>query len=173
VPHAWARLTIRSSGPLRASCGILMRLAVTTLELERFEMSDAKTEASLSESKGRVTGIGGVLFKAKDNKALAAWYRDILGVPVQSWGGAVFHLDEAGRPPAVAWNAFAETTDHFSPSSSAFMINYVVDDMDALLDRAKAAGVVVLKLDDQDTYGRFAWILDPEGNKVELWEPKR
>ena len=127
----------------------------------------------MSDLKGRVTGVGGVMFKAKDNKSLTAWYRDVLGVPVQSWGGAAFDMDDANRPPAVAWNAFAESTDHFMPSTSAYMINYVVDDMDALIKRVKSTGVAVLKQEDQDTYGRFAWILDPEGNKVELWEPKR
>ncbi len=134
---------------------------------------DSKAKSGLTASKGKVTGVGGVLFKAKDDKALSAWYRDTLGVPVQSWGGAVFRAEEPGAPTAVAWNAFPESTDHFSPSNGTFMINYVVDDMDALLDRLKAAGVEVLKHDDQDTYGRFAWILDLEGNKVELWQPKR
>ena len=122
---------------------------------------------------GHITGIGGVFFKAKDPKALAAWYRDVLGLPLQPWGGAALRYDAPGHPPAAAWSAFAASSNYFSPSTSDFMIDYAVDDMDALLARLKDKGVAILKRSDDDQSGRFAWILDPEGNKVELWEPKR
>ncbi|PXV53266.1 hypothetical protein SAMN04487785_11866 [Dyella jiangningensis] len=122
---------------------------------------------------GHVTGVGGIFFKAKDPKALAAWYRDVLGLPVEAWGGAALHYDAPKHPPVLAWNAFPATTKYFAPSESGLMINYAVDDMDALLARLKAKNVTVIKRDDKDPNGRFAWILDPEGNKVELWEPKR
>jgi len=121
---------------------------------------------------GHVTGIGGVFFKAKDPKALAAWYRDTLGLPVQPWGGAALHYDAPGHPPAAAWSAFAASSSYFAPSTGDFMIDYAVDDLDALLKRLHDKGVAILKQSD-DANGRFAWILDPEGNKVELWEPKR
>lgn len=121
---------------------------------------------------GHVTGVGGVFFKAKDPKALAAWYRDVLGLPVQSWGGAALRYDAPGHPPKLAWSTFAATTDHFAPSTSAFMINYAVDDMDAMVARLNEKNVAILKRDDSDPFGRFAWILDPEGNKIELWQPK-
>ena len=123
------------------------------------------------QAEGRITGIGGVFFKAKDPKALAAWYRDVLGMPVQSWGGAALKYDAPGHPPAAAWMLFPENTDHFAPSKAEFSINYAVEGMDALLARLKSKGVEILK-QDSDDFGRFAWILDPEGNKVELWEPK-
>ena len=126
-----------------------------------------------AEPAGHITGIGGVFFKAKDPKALAAWYRDALGLPLEAWGGAALRLDAAGHPPAAAWNAFPDTTKYFAPSTTDFMIDYAVDDLDAILARATAKGVVVLKRADGDPSGRFAWILDPEGNKVELWEPRR
>ena len=122
---------------------------------------------------GHVTGIGGVFFKAKDPKALAAWYRDVLGMPVQAWGGAALHYDATRHPPAAAWSAFAASSNYFAPSASDFMVNYVVDDLDALVKRLREKDVAVLKQVDDDANGRFAWILDPEGNKVELWEPKR
>ena len=125
-----------------------------------------------AEPAGHVTGIGGVFFKAKDPKALAAWYRDVLGLPLEAWGGAALRLDAAGHPPAAAWSAFPDTTKYFAPSTTDFMIDYAVDDLDAILARATGKGVVVLKRADGDPSGRFAWILDPEGNKVELWEPK-
>jgi predicted enzyme related to lactoylglutathione lyase len=121
---------------------------------------------------GHVTGIGGVFFKAKDPKALAAWYRDVLGLPLQPWGGAALRYDAPGHPPAAAWSAFAASSNYFAPSTSGFMIDYAVDDMDALVARLNAKGVAVLKRSDDDQSGRFAWILDPEGNKVELWEPR-
>ena len=122
---------------------------------------------------GHITGVGGIFFKAKDPKALAAWYRDVLGMPVEAWGGAALRYDAPKHPPALAWNPFPATTKYFAPSTSNLMIDYAVDDMDALLARLRSKGVKVLKRDDSDANGRFAWILDPEGNKVELWEPKR
>jgi catechol 2,3-dioxygenase-like lactoylglutathione lyase family enzyme len=129
-------------------------------------------EAAPAEPPGHITGVGGVFFKAKDPKALAAWYRDVLGLPLEKWGGAALRYDAPGHPPALAWNAFPATTSYFAPSTGDFMINYAVDDMDALLARLREKGVTILKRDD-DANGSFAWILDPEGNKIELWEPKR
>ena len=122
---------------------------------------------------GHITGIGGVFFKARDPKTLAAWYRDVLGLPLQPWGGAALRYDAPGHPPAAAWSAFAASTAYFAPSTAPFMIDYAVDDLDAMLARLHAKGVEPLKRSDDDTSGKFAWILDPEGNKVELWEPKR
>ena len=121
---------------------------------------------------GHITGVGGVFFKAKDPKALAAWYRDVLGLPLEAWGGAALRYDAPKHPPALAWNAFPASTKYFAPSTGDFMINYAVDDMDAILARLRTKGVEILKRED-DANGRFAWILDPEGNKIELWEPKR
>lgn len=128
-------------------------------------------ESVSAEPAGRITGVGGVFFKAKDPKALAAWYRDVLGLPLEAWGGAALRYDAPKHPPALIWNAFPASTDYFAPSTADFMINYAVDDMDAFLSRLRAKGVAILKRDD-DPNGRFAWILDPEGNKIELWEPK-
>ena len=130
-------------------------------------------ESESAEPAGHITGIGGVFFKAKDPKALAAWYRDVLGLPLEAWGGAALRYDAPKHPPALIWNAFPASTSYFAPSTGEFMINYAVDDMDALLARLGAKGVTILKRDDADANGRFAWILDPEGNKIELWEPKR
>ncbi|WP_083748980.1 VOC family protein [Pelomonas sp. KK5] len=129
-------------------------------------------QAADSTGAGHITGVGGIFFKAKDPKALAAWYRDVLGLPVQPWGGAILRYEAPQHPPALAWNAFPAGTKYFAPSDSAFMINYAVDDMDAMLARLEAKGVAVLKRSDDDANGRFAWVLDPEGNKVELWQPK-
>ena len=128
-------------------------------------------EISSAEPAGRITGVGGLFFKAKDPKALAAWYRDVLGLPLESWGGAALKYDAPNHPPALIWSTFPASTDYFAPSTGSFMINYAVDDMEAFLARLQAKGVGILKRAD-DENGRFAWILDPEGNKIELWEPK-
>lgn len=128
-------------------------------------------EAAPAEPTGHITGVGGVFFKAKDPKALVAWYRDVLGLPLEAWGGAALRYDAPNHPPAMAWSVFPASTSYFAPSTTDFMINYAVDDMDALLARLRAKGVAILKSSD-DANGRFAWILDPEGNKIELWEPK-
>jgi predicted enzyme related to lactoylglutathione lyase len=129
------------------------------------------SQAATVESAGRITGVGGVFFKAKDPKALAAWYRDVLGLPLEPWGGAMLRYDAPKHPPALIWNAFPASTKYFAPSTSAFMINYAVDNMDAFLARLREKGVGILKRAD-DENGHFAWIVDPEGNKLELWEPK-
>lgn len=145
--------------------------SILVLSLGVLLMADSGAAAP-DEPAGRVTGVGGVFFKAKDPKALAAWYRDTLGLHMEAWGGAMLRYDAPKHPPVLTWSAFPASTSYFAPSSSAFMINYAVDDMDALLARLRARGVEILKREDSDPNGRFAWILDPEGNKIELWEPK-
>jgi len=121
---------------------------------------------------GRITGIGGVFFKSKDPKALAAWYREVMGINVETWGGALLAHDAPGHPPVVVWAPFPETTDHMQPSAREFMINFAVDDLDAFSARLAAKGVAVHKQVD-DPNGKFAWILDPDGTKIELWQPDR
>ncbi|AXK71219.1 VOC family protein [Lysobacter sp. TY2-98] len=119
-----------------------------------------------------VTGIGGVFFKARDPKALGAWYRDNLGIDVQSWGGAALRWGTPENPSGTtAWSLFSADTTHFAPSDAPFMINYRVDDLDALLAALRANGCNVLDRTDDSEYGKFGWVIDPEGNKVELWEP--
>jgi catechol 2,3-dioxygenase-like lactoylglutathione lyase family enzyme len=122
----------------------------------------------------RVTGIGGVFFKSSDPQRLAAWYRDHLGIDVQAWGGAAFDWADADNPGGTgttAWSVFAADTEHFAPSAAPFMINYRVHDLHALLSALRAEGCQVLEKVDESEYGKFGWVLDPDGNKVELWEP--
>jgi len=133
----------------------------------------SRGESPPAEAPGHVTGIGGIFFKARDPKALAAWYRDMLGMPLEAWGGALLRYDAPGHPPKTTWSAFPATTKYFAPSAGDFMIDYAVDDMDAILARLHEKGVEPLERNDADPNGRFAWIADPEGNKVELWQPKR
>src|SRR6476660_9672275 len=117
-----------------------------------------------AEPAGHITGVGGIFFKSKDPKALTAWYRDVLGLKIESWGGAALPTDAPGHPPVVVWTAFPESTDNMAPSAREFMVNFAVDDLDALIARLKAHGVTILKRDDtSDPSGRFAWIVDPDG----------
>jgi catechol 2,3-dioxygenase-like lactoylglutathione lyase family enzyme len=118
----------------------------------------------------RITGLGGIFFKAKDSKALAAWYRDTLGLALEDWGGALIKNDKAG-PPHTVWAPFGADTKYFAPSTKDFMVNFAVDDLDAFIKGLEAKGVTILKRDDSDPSGKFAWIMDPDGNKIELWQP--
>ena len=122
----------------------------------------------------RVTGIGGIFFKAKDAKALHAWYRQHLGIDVQPWGGASFTSTGAdGKPVAetTAWLIASEKSDQFAPSAAPFMVNYRVEDLDALIKALREEGCNVLDEVSDSEYGKFGWVIDPEGNKIELWQP--
>ena len=119
----------------------------------------------------RITGIGGVFFKSADPKALSAWYRDVLGLELQDWGGAMLAYDAPGHPPHVVWTPFAADTKYFAPSTREFMINLAVDDLEAILASCAEHGVEAKVLPDESN-GRFAHILDPEGTMIELWQPR-
>jgi predicted enzyme related to lactoylglutathione lyase len=122
----------------------------------------------------RVTGIGGIFFKARDATALQAWYKRHLGVDVQEWGGAAFRwVDDSGAPMGgtTIWSIGSADGDAFAPSKSAFMVNYRVDDLHALLAALRSDGCNVLEKVDDSEHGKFGWVIDPEGNKVELWQP--
>ena len=122
----------------------------------------------------RVTGIGGIFFKARDPKALQAWYKEHLGIDVQEWGGAAFRWTDAdGRPVAgtTAWSINPIDSDYFAPGTAPFMVNYRVADLPALLTLLRNEGCTVVDKLDESEYGKFGWVIDPEGNKVELWEP--
>ena len=118
----------------------------------------------------RISGIGGVFFRARDPSGLAAWYRDNLGMPIedsQSYGT----LKSEGSGEVTVWSAFPTDTDYFGPGASPLMINYRVKDLDAMLVQLRAAGAEVEDRVEEYDYGRFGWARDPEGNRFELWEP--
>ena len=122
----------------------------------------------------KVTGIGGVFFLSNhDHQALSAWYQKHLGIPLEPWGGAAFKWpdDVAEDKGATAWNVADKDSKWFQPSTARFMINYRVDDLVALVAQLKSAGIELIKGPESHENGKFAWLLDPEGNKVELWEP--
>src|SRR5689334_22878101 len=119
----------------------------------------------------RVTGIGGIFFKAKDPKALGAWYREHLGIDVQSWGGAAFEWADSAGNAVKGTTAWSIGTDSFGPNNAPFMVNYRVADLASLLAALRKEGCNVLDKTDDSEYGKFGWVIDPEGNKVELWQP--
>lgn len=120
----------------------------------------------------KVLGLGGVFFKSKDPKTLAGWYAEWLGLAVDpSYNGVSFPLKDANDEAYNVWGVFDASTDYFDPSPQQFMINLMVDDLDGMLARvAEGGGTVVGETQDYE-YGRFGWFLDPDGNKVELWQP--
>jgi predicted enzyme related to lactoylglutathione lyase len=122
----------------------------------------------------RVTGIGGAFFKARDPQALAAWYATHLGVPVEAQGPyAVFHWkdDPARDGGATVWAVFDEGSDYFGRADQRFMVNFRVADLDATLSALRAESVEVDERIEDGTTGKFGWIRDPEGNRIELWQP--
>jgi predicted enzyme related to lactoylglutathione lyase len=122
----------------------------------------------------RVTGIGGVFFKSRNDKAaLSDWYQKHLGISVESWGGAILSWpdDKAEDKGLTVWNVADKDSRWFSPSDSSFMINYRVDNLDEMLAQLREGGVEIIQGPESAENGKFAWIMDPDGNKVELWEP--
>ena len=122
----------------------------------------------------RVTGIGGIFFNSPDPVSLRGWYKEHLGIDVQDWGGAAFSwADAEGKPTAgmTIWTVGDAKGNSFAPSTASFMVNYRVADLRALVDVLRTEGCTVLDKVDESEYGKFAWVIDPDGNKVELWEP--
>ena len=122
----------------------------------------------------RITGIGGVFFKSRnDRAALAAWYQEHLGISLESFGGAVLRWpdDKAEDKGLTVWHIAEKESQWFSPSDSSFMINYRVDDLGEMIAQLRAGGVEIIQGPESHENGKFAWVMDPEGNKVELWEP--
>lgn len=122
----------------------------------------------------RILGLGGLFLKSADPDRARTWYRDVLGLAVNDYGGFDFlHTETAAAAPAArtVFSHFAADSDYFDPSDSDHMINFIVDDLDAILGQARLAGVTPVQPSETHAYGRFAWLVDPDGRKVELWQP--
>jgi predicted enzyme related to lactoylglutathione lyase len=124
----------------------------------------------------RVTGLGGIFFKAEDPNKIKEWYKTHLGLPVDEYGASFrwFELDnkDAKVPAHTAWSPFKTDTKYFSPSEKSYMFNYRVENLVELMKLLKQEGVQIIGEIEEYPYGKFGWIMDPEGNKIELWEPK-
>jgi len=124
----------------------------------------------------RVVGIGGVFIKSKNPEALKSWYRTHLGMDIQEWGGVTFHWITPENPDqdgATVWSVFDESSTYFDPSEASFMINYRVENLHAVLKALRAEGCEVDEKTEESEFGKFGWVMDPDGNRVELWEPPR
>ncbi len=121
--------------------------------------------------KKRVTGIGGIFFKTKDPKAVKYWYRDHLGLNTDQWGSTFWWKNKEGEECSTQWSPFKEDAEYFEPSKKEFMMNFRVENLDELLKTLKAEGVQVMDKTESVEEGKFGWIVDLEGNKIELWEP--
>lgn len=122
----------------------------------------------------RVTGIGGIFFKARDPIGLREWYRSHLGIDIQDWGGAIFtwnQPDEPNQGGTTVWSIFPADSGYFSPSTSLFMINYRVKDLKVVLEELRAEGCDVDDRVEESEFGKFGWVMNPEGNRIELWQP--
>ena len=122
----------------------------------------------------RVVGIGGIFIKAKDPAALREWYRKHLGMDIQDWGGMPFHWnlpDGPGDNGTTIWSVFDESSTYFAPSSARFMVNYIVRDLHSVLAALRSEGCQVDEKTEDSVHGKFGWVMDPEGNRIELWQP--
>ena len=116
-----------------------------------------------------VLGIGGIFFTARDPEGLRAWYQQHLGMELQPWGGALFPRDRPGG--VTVWSIHPASADPFAPSRAPFMLNYIVEDLAACLDQLRAEGCEVDPRTEVSELGAFGWVMDPEGHRVELWQP--
>ncbi|MBL8511318.1 MAG: VOC family protein [Betaproteobacteria bacterium] len=126
--------------------------------------------------KNRVTGIGGIFFRVADPKASTAWYVQHLGLTPEAWGGSVFNwrsFDNPEQKATTVWSPFPRDTAYFGDSGQQYMINYRVENLDELLTQLQAEGVWIDEKRENSDYGRFAWIKDGDGNRIELWEPPK
>jgi predicted enzyme related to lactoylglutathione lyase len=122
-------------------------------------------------ARGQVLGLGGLFFKSPDPSRLRDWYGRVLGLQFNSWGGIAFDPASLPENSRLVFTPFAADTDYFGPSTQSFMFNLIVDDLDAVLARAATAGATVLAERASGEHGEFAWLVDCDGNKIELWQP--
>ncbi len=123
----------------------------------------------------RVTGLGGIFFKTADPKKIKEWYGKHLGLPIDDYGASFKWIDPDNKeaaPAQTAWSPFKDDTTYFAPSKKEFMFNYRVENLVELLKVLKEEGVEIVGEMQEYSYGKFGWIMDPDGNKIELWEPK-
>ncbi len=148
-------------------------VAAIALGLLLGQASYATDATDAAGGPGHITGLGGVFVKSRNPAALAKWYRETLGLKLEPWGGAKLSYEAPQHPAEAVWMPLAETDAYMAPSTRDIMLDFAVDDLDAFLARLTAKGVKILKRDDQDPNGKFAWIVDPDGTKIELRQSKQ
>ena len=154
---------------------ILITLTLATTFALGFTLSNiVSTKTKNKEKMKKVTGIGGVFFKCKDPKKMTEWYKTHLGLNTNPYGATFdwYESADSTKKAQTQWTPFAETTKYFEPSTKDFMINYRVDNLEALIEELKKEGVTIVDIMETYDYGKFVHIIDVEGNKIELWEAK-
>jgi predicted enzyme related to lactoylglutathione lyase len=150
-------------------------LATILLVIIAFSHSTGQTTTPKgTQPMKRVTGIGGIFFKAHNPDSLRAWYHQHLGIDIEPWGGHAFQWRSDDNPTGggtTVWNIFKADSKYFEPSKAQFMINYRVEDLDKLLEVLKSEGCTVDPKVEDSEFGKFGWVMDPEGNRIELWQP--
>jgi len=152
---------------------LLLVASLTVVSCSTDRSNEQTNQRTMSEQKPKVTGVGGIFFRCEDPEAMRTWYGEKLGLAVSQYGSS-FEFRNANRPDEInylQWSPFPEKTDYFAPSEKQFMVNYRVQHIEKLVDELKEAGVTVVDEIEAFDYGKFVHIMDPEGNKIELWEP--
>ena len=147
-----------------------IKLAETILSKVKRQFFTSEEERS-EEKEERVTGIGGLFFKTKNPKKIKEWYQKHLGFDVDDWGFTFWWKQKNVKPSRTQWSPFPSDTDYFEPSSKDYMFNYRVSNLESLYKKLSAEGVTIVGEIQTYEYGKFGWIMDPDGNKIELWEP--
>ena|SRR5947199_2578329 len=151
----------------------MFALAVCTAQQQTKTAASAKEVAKVSSERGRILGIGGIFFKSANQHETRDWYGKHLGL-ADKGDGVMLPWREKDNPEnehLTVWSVFPGNTKYFEPSQATFMVNYIVDDLDALMERLQKEGVKIDPKRQNEVYGKFAWIYDPDGNKIELWQP--
>lgn len=152
---------------------LVLACACNDTQHKKEELKPLETERHIMKEKKKVTGIGGIFFKCEDPAKMKEWYSKNLGLVTDEYG-SMFEFRSAENPDEKAylqWSPFSDKTKYFEPSKKEFMINYRVENIESLVEELKADGVEVLDDIESYDYGKFVHIMDPEGNKIELWEP--
>ena len=152
----------------------LIVLVITASFLSGFAFKTIISNKKNTTTMKKVTGIGGIFFKCKDPKAINEWYKTHLGFDTSPYGTTFewYEGADSTKKRQTQWAPFPETTKYFEPSTKDFMINYRVENIEALVEQLKSEGVTIVDKIEPSEYGKFVHIIDVEGNKVELWEPK-
>lgn len=152
----------------------LVFLVITASFISGFALKTILSNKDKTTTMKKVTGIGGIFFKCKDPGKMKQWYHENLGLNTNDFGATFnwFEGDNSTKKGSTQWAPFPEKTKYFDPSTKDFMINYRVDNLEALVEELKKNGVTIVDNIESYDYGKFVHLLDPEGNKIELWEPK-
>ena len=152
----------------------LVFLVITASFISGFALKTILSNKDKTTTMKKVTGIGGIFFKCKDPGKMKQWYHENLGLNTNDFGATFnwFEGDNSTKKGSTQWAPFPEKTKYFDPSTKDFMINYTVDNLEALVEELKKNGVTIVDNIESYDYGKFVHLLDPEGNKIELWEPK-